>query len=462
MSGSTSLLDLLSQSQAQKEVSANALFDAMSQGAVFGRRASTTTGLTWGYYGGTFIYNGVPTALANGTLALTGSATNYILRSGGGAIAVTTTKPQNWPGPLINGSIALYEVVTGSSTITSYTDYRYPGMLVALPLYRGENMIRNGGFQICQLGTGTAITVTGAAAGQYTADGWFARRNGTDAGYTVSVASNALTLQRTAANALTSDLVVGQTIDNIDNVAAYNVAASDSFNLAVDIRKGVNFSGTGVKVELLYTSSAAQNILTGAGWTVAASQTVTAANLSTSLPTTFSIPTSFSVPAAGSIGVRITFQAPSGTADAADSIIVTSARLTRGTRDLQPFVQRPVADELPRCQRFIQKSFAFGTAPATGTGANTGEQTWPALVAGAAVQRGGLYPFPVVMARTPNLTLYNPVNANAQAYDATAAADCSSTTLTASDRGIKFVATGAAGTAINNNLIVHWVASAEY
>ena len=63
MSDSTSHLDLLAVGQSQKDVSANTLFDAASPSMVYGRRASTTTLLTWGYYGGRI--NG--TSIANGT-----------------------------------------------------------------------------------------------------------------------------------------------------------------------------------------------------------------------------------------------------------------------------------------------------------------------------------------------------------------------------------------------------------
>ncbi|MBU9608257.1 hypothetical protein LGN12_12950 [Burkholderia multivorans] len=114
MSNSTTLLDTISTTQATKEVVANALFDAASPGMIWGRRASTTSGLTWGYYGGYF--NGG--AIANGTLTLTAGTTNYIYAdSTTGAVGVSTT---GMPVP----SIPLYTVVTGSTTVSSYIDLR--------------------------------------------------------------------------------------------------------------------------------------------------------------------------------------------------------------------------------------------------------------------------------------------------------------------------------------------------
>lgn len=151
MAGSTSNLDLISVSQAAKEATANALFDAGSPATTFGRRLSTTTGLTWGYYGGTMLIGGTVTQIANGTLLLTGSATNYVEVSPLGVVSRNTTG-------FTAGSTPLYTVVTGASSITSWTDQRtfiytlnnqpfdlgvfYPGvptssaMLLLLPMAR--------------------------------------------------------------------------------------------------------------------------------------------------------------------------------------------------------------------------------------------------------------------------------------------------------------------------------------
>lgn len=117
MSNSTITYDPIVQSQARKEVTANAFFDALSPASFFGRRASTSSGLTWGYYGGTMLVDGALTQLANGTLALSASATNYVEINRSGTISKNTTG-------YTPGSIPLYTIVTGASTVTSYTDHR--------------------------------------------------------------------------------------------------------------------------------------------------------------------------------------------------------------------------------------------------------------------------------------------------------------------------------------------------
>lgn len=170
MSDSTTHLDTISQSQAQKEVTANALFDAASPGMVFGRRASTSVGLTWGYYGGVITPGGIPTDIANGTVALTGSTTNYVYVADTGSpstwvVTVTTSIPSGWPGPLLNNSVALYEVVTSATAATSWEDKR--GWWGAAATGGGGGGTPTGtGFRYVASGVeaGAALTATEATA----------------------------------------------------------------------------------------------------------------------------------------------------------------------------------------------------------------------------------------------------------------------------------------------------------
>lgn len=114
MSNYSSLIDQLSTTQAQKEVKINALFDAASPGMLWGRHDATTSGLTWGFYGGW--YNGQQ--VSNGTVTLTNAVTNYVYADPiSGAVSVNTT---GFPA----ASIPLYTVVTAGSVVTGYTDER--------------------------------------------------------------------------------------------------------------------------------------------------------------------------------------------------------------------------------------------------------------------------------------------------------------------------------------------------
>lgn len=124
MSSSASLFDQLATSQAGKETRINALLDAVSPSALSAMRQSTTTGLTWGYYGGTLLVNGTPTAIANGTVTLTGSATNYVSISQAGVVSVATSRNA--------ANVPLYTVVTTVAGVTSYTDERTPENMARL------------------------------------------------------------------------------------------------------------------------------------------------------------------------------------------------------------------------------------------------------------------------------------------------------------------------------------------
>jgi hypothetical protein len=117
MANSTTNLDTITTAQAQKEATANAIFDAASPATLFGRRSSTTTALTWGYYGGRILIDGVLTTINNGTVSLSASVTNYVEATRAGVVSKNTTG-------FTAGAIPLYTIVTGSATVTSYTDER--------------------------------------------------------------------------------------------------------------------------------------------------------------------------------------------------------------------------------------------------------------------------------------------------------------------------------------------------
>lgn len=119
MSSSTSNLDLLTQSQSGHYITANGLFDAASPAMLFGRRQALCSGLNWFYYGGVLLADGVTTLVANNAaaLVLTASATNYIESTTAGVVSVNTVG-------FTAGRIPLYTVVTGASSVTTYTDQR--------------------------------------------------------------------------------------------------------------------------------------------------------------------------------------------------------------------------------------------------------------------------------------------------------------------------------------------------
>ena len=107
MSNSSTLLDTISTAQSNKEVVINALMDAASPATLWGRHASACSGLTWGYYGGSYVTPSATNSIANGTITLAASTTNYIEAS-----ATTGAIDSNTTG-FTAGEIPLYTIVTG-------------------------------------------------------------------------------------------------------------------------------------------------------------------------------------------------------------------------------------------------------------------------------------------------------------------------------------------------------------
>lgn len=131
MADSTSNLDSIVQGSGSQDIQANALYDAASPATLCGRRAASTSGLTWGYYGGNITKSdGTQTTIANGTLTLTASTTNYVVvqkSDGVVSVSITTT---NWNDTA--NYWRLYSIVAGSSTVTSYTDEREIGRMTGV------------------------------------------------------------------------------------------------------------------------------------------------------------------------------------------------------------------------------------------------------------------------------------------------------------------------------------------
>lgn len=125
MANSTTHLTTLATNQAQKDVTANGLFDAASPAMTYGRNEAACSGRVWAYYGGRVTLPDGSTALiANGTVTLTASLTNYVVAAkSNGAVSFATTTT-NWNS---GDYWRLYSCVTDASSVTSYDDFREIG-----------------------------------------------------------------------------------------------------------------------------------------------------------------------------------------------------------------------------------------------------------------------------------------------------------------------------------------------
>lgn len=124
------------------------------------RDPTTTTGLTWGYVGGRLLVNGVSTAIASGTVALTASVTNYVGLSQAGTVVNTGTTPNPLHAPL-------FTVVAGASTVSSYTDTRGNKLLDKIAYGIGTQAMADANQTITQaLALCDSLVTTGALTAQ--------------------------------------------------------------------------------------------------------------------------------------------------------------------------------------------------------------------------------------------------------------------------------------------------------
>jgi hypothetical protein len=158
-------------------------------------------------------------------------------------------------------------------------------------------------------------------------------------------------------------------------------------------------------------------------------------------------------------GLQVEIQIPSGSLVSGDTVRIMEPMLCPAGQ-VSIFEVEPVTETESRCERFFEKSFPRGTAPAQNAGtpgaaygmagkATTGQQQIAAQ-------------YRVRKRVQPTLTFYNPQAANAQMRDQGSGTDCTSTAvLIQGDAGFIAQANGSASTAIGNTMIIHWTAQAR-
>jgi len=138
---------------------------------------------------------------------------------------------------------------------------------------------------------------------------------------------------------------------------------------------------------------------------------------------------------------------------------ITGVQFEVGTQ-ATGFEYRQYQQELALCQRYYAKSFLQGTAPAQNVGSFSGAAGIISVDPLVRVLMDVC--LPVVMRAAPTVTFFNPSAANAEARDASASTDCSSTsTFAVGDRNFVISTIGSASSTQGNGLSVHWTAAIE-
>lgn len=110
--------EIASGGQANAEVSINENMALLSFLTVYGKKVSTSTGLTWGYYGGR--WGGA--AITSATLTLTNTATNYIVVARATGVISVSTVITNWNDNTNYARVYLLTVAGG--VVTATEDHR--------------------------------------------------------------------------------------------------------------------------------------------------------------------------------------------------------------------------------------------------------------------------------------------------------------------------------------------------
>lgn len=224
-----------------------------------------------------------------------------------------------------------------------------------------RNRIINGDMQIWQRATSFSV---GSTSFTYTADRFKAYSLNTST--TVSRSTSVPTgfqysyqLQRPSGNAGTNPVLVTQIIETAN---CYDLAGQ-SIALSFWVKTGANYSGGNIVVQVLTGTVANEG-----GNPFSFTGLATAVNDSTYAPTTTWSKVTFTGTVASNVlAVALAISVnPTGTAGADDSIYITGVQLEQGSTATE-FERRPIGTGLALCQRYYQKTYELGTAPATVT-----------------------------------------------------------------------------------------------
>lgn len=312
-----------------------------------------------------------------------------------------------------------------------------------------RNRVINGDMRIDQRKEGASLTLTAGAALAYCVDRFYAYCTGANATVqrVAGTGSRQYHLQFTGAASVTG-LGLGHRIEGVNVNDLNNTTATLSVVLANSLLTTVNWAA--------YYSNASDAF----GTLAVPTRTSIASGSFTVTSTMTKYSTNLSIPAgAAGRGIEIVFSVgaqTSGTWTIGDVMLEAGSVAT-------PFPVRPLSVELAMCERYYEKSFPQGTAPATSLGidAPTGAFTFMAPNAGAGNERSNAHVFRAKKRATPTMTGFNPSAANAQVRDTIVPGDCSATAFIPWDGGFRVTCTGNAGTTGWGVLQIGWTAEAE-
>ena len=129
-------MQTIASNQSSAEVPINENFDGLEHQECYAKKPTTSTGLTWGYWGGR--WGGF--SVADGTFTLTNAADNYIVAKRSDGVTSASTATTNWNNYLEYARV--YKVTTAGSVVTATEDHRAGALGVhGSPDYNGRVIV---------------------------------------------------------------------------------------------------------------------------------------------------------------------------------------------------------------------------------------------------------------------------------------------------------------------------------
>ena len=331
----------------------------------------------------------------------------------------------NAKGDIIGASANDVPAITsvGNNGEALYADSSAAAGLRYVATPAASNPVINSAFNVWQRGTTGAMS-TGTGAG-YLADRWYAARSGFAAGGTVS---RQLTGDTTNLPSIYYCSRVSRDVGNTSTAAMFYFQTFETINSIPFVGKTITFSFYARAGATLISSS--QNTITGLVYSgtavdqgnypdTAITGQATVASSTATLTATWQRFTATGTVGSSAKQLFVGFSsAVTGTAGATDYYEVTGVQIDVGSVAL-PFRTAGVSyqEELAMCQRYYQKSYPQGIAPANNINTTYGTGVGMNMGLAAQVANGGTVgsnrgwgqsrPFPVTMRTTPTVRFWD-------------------------------------------------------